>query len=231
MVFTGTVWYFLVCIQGPFQSLPSVQRVTHFTQWVVAHAHIALLGFAGFIAMGGVYYILPILGRRIYSRRLANMQFWLMLVGTTGIFLSLTFAGLLQGEAWRGGEVVYRVLPELKKYFLVRGISGMLLLAGALIFVFNVVMTVLARPPQTEPESEPRPSGSAQPAPAESESEPRPSGRCESQVKLAKSQTVRPASAGRSLPVRVRSRTETAARTAEAGRQPGRSSNGPWRRG
>jgi cbb3-type cytochrome c oxidase subunit I len=145
MVFAGTVWYFITCIQGPFQSLPSVQRVTHFTQWVVAHAHLALLGFAGFIAMGTVYHLLPLVGRPVYSKRLANMQFWLMLIGTLGILLTLTFAGLVQGEGWVNGEVVYRLLPQLQIYFIARGISGAMVVVGALLFVFNVVMSVLGR--------------------------------------------------------------------------------------
>ncbi len=143
MVFAGTVWYFITCIQGPFQSLPAVQRVTHYTQWVIAHAHIALMGFGGMIAMGAVYFILPrVSGKRLYSNFLADVHFWLHLIGTIGIFVSLTFAGLIQGEAWLNGEVVYRVLPELSIYFVARGISGTLVLVGALIFVYNVIQTV-----------------------------------------------------------------------------------------
>jgi cytochrome c oxidase cbb3-type subunit 1/cytochrome c oxidase cbb3-type subunit I/II len=146
-VFTGTVWYFITCLQGPFQSLPSVQRVTHFTQWVVAHAHIALLGFGGFIAVGAIYFLLPLVsGRRLYSNRLADMHYWLMLLGTLGIFLSLTAAGLIQGEAWRNGEDVYRVLPELNRYFVVRGLSGVLLISGALLFLYNIFMTLRSQP-------------------------------------------------------------------------------------
>lgn len=149
-VFTGTIWYFITCIQGPFQSLPSVQKVTHFTQWVVAHSHIALLGFGGFIAMGAVYYLLPLITKRpMYSKTLGDIHFWLTLVGTTGIFLSLTFAGLIQGHGWLIGEVVYRILPEIKVYLVVRGMSGMLLIIGALLFVVNVLMSLK---PRREPE-------------------------------------------------------------------------------
>jgi cytochrome c oxidase cbb3-type subunit 1 len=167
MVFTGTVWYFVTCVQGPFQSLPAVQRVTHFTQWVVAHAHIALLGFAGFIAMGSIYYLLPlVLKRPLYSRRIADTQYWLMLLGTLGIFLPLTFAGLIQGEAWRNGEVVYRVLPELKTYFLVRSAAGVLMLVGASLFIFNVLMTVLR---STAGAPEPAAAADDQPAAADAE--------------------------------------------------------------
>lgn len=143
MVFTGTIWYFVTCLQGPFHSLPSVQRITHFTQWVIAHAHIALFGFGGFIAMGSAYFILPLVtGRPLYSKRLANLQYWLMLIGLTGLFLSLTFAGLIQGEGWVNGEVVYRLLAQLQRYFIIRGISGIMIWLGGLFFVVNVFMTI-----------------------------------------------------------------------------------------
>jgi multidrug efflux pump subunit AcrB len=33
--------------------------VTHFNNWVVGHAHIGVLGFAGMTALGGLYYVLP----------------------------------------------------------------------------------------------------------------------------------------------------------------------------
>ncbi len=153
--FTGTVWYFLTCLQGPFHSLPAVQKVTHFTQWVVAHAHMALLGFAGSIAIGGVYYILPHVAKRpLYSRRMADAHFWLTLIGGIGIFISLTIAGLLQGEAWANGETVYRVLSELRVYFIVRGMSGMLIITGAFMFIYNVARTILAKAPEEAPADE-----------------------------------------------------------------------------
>ena len=43
----------MVCIQGPLQSLAWIQRVTHFNNWVIGHAHIAVLGFTGLHRPGG----------------------------------------------------------------------------------------------------------------------------------------------------------------------------------
>lgn len=144
MVFVGTIWYFITCIQGPLHSLPAVQRLTHFTNWVIGHAHIALVGFAGFIAMGAVYYLLPrVSGRKIWSLRLAEAQYWLILIGLLGIFLVLTSAGLIQGQAWLNGEVVYRLLPEMALYMVLRAVFGMLVFCGSILFSINVVMTLL----------------------------------------------------------------------------------------
>jgi cbb3-type cytochrome c oxidase subunit I len=144
MVFVGTIWYFLTCVQGPLHSLPAVQRLTHFTNWVVGHAHIALVGFAGFIAMGAIYYLLPrVSGRQIWSKRLAEVQYWLVLIGLIGFFLVLTSAGLIQGQAWLNGEVVYRLLPEMALYMVLRALLGVLVFTGAMIFSLNVIMTLV----------------------------------------------------------------------------------------
>lgn len=142
-VFAGTIFYFLVCIQGPLQSLPSVQRVTHFNNWVVAHAHLALLGFAAFIAIGAMYYFLPkVTGREIYSKTLADFQYWLLMIGVNGFFLVLTAVGLVQGSSWLHGETIYRILPEMQPYFVIRILLGVFVVSGFLIGFYNVIMTI-----------------------------------------------------------------------------------------
>ena len=143
-VMGGIAWYLLTCIQGPIQSLPYLQRVTHFNNWTVAHAHIAMLGFGGYIALGAMYHILPLVtGRSLYSQRLVSLQFGLITFGLTGFFLVLTAAGLLQGGAWNNGETVYRVLPQLAPYMVSRAALGVFILTASLIGLYNVVMTVL----------------------------------------------------------------------------------------
>ncbi len=143
-VFAGLVWYLLVCLQGPFQSLPYVQRVTHLTNWVIGHSHIAVFGFSGFIALGGIYYILPrITGRPLYSAKLADVQYWLLLIGLSGFFLVLTIAGLIQGSGWLSGAVVYKILPELHVYFVFRLGFGILIIAGAALGLYNIARSLL----------------------------------------------------------------------------------------
>jgi cytochrome c oxidase cbb3-type subunit 1/cytochrome c oxidase cbb3-type subunit I/II len=142
-VFTGTIMYFFVSIQGSIMALPVVQRITHFNNWVVAHAHVGVLGFAGMIALGGLYYILPrITGRPLYSRLLADLQYWLVLIGVTGFTVVLTIAGLIQGNAWYNGETVYRVLPEIHMYYIVRAALGLALFSSALIGIYNILRTL-----------------------------------------------------------------------------------------
>jgi cytochrome c oxidase cbb3-type subunit 1/cytochrome c oxidase cbb3-type subunit I/II len=145
-VFAGSVWYLLTCLQGPLQSLPYVQRLTHFTNWVIAHSHMGVFGFAGFTALGGIYFILPrITGRPLYSRRLAEVQYWLVLIGLTGFFVVLTIAGLIQGNGWLNGETVYRILPQIYLYMVLRASLGVLILGGALMGLYNIYMSIYSR--------------------------------------------------------------------------------------
>lgn len=142
-VFTGTIFYFFVNIQGSMMALPHVQRITHFNNWVVGHAHIGVLGFAGVTALGGMYFILPrITGRPLYSRFLADVQYWLVLIGITGFAVVLTTAGLIQGNAWYNGETVYRVLPEIQPYYILRASLGTLIVVGAYLGLYNVIRSL-----------------------------------------------------------------------------------------
>jgi len=142
-VIAGTIWYLIVCIQGPLQSLPSVQKITHFTNWTVGHAHIAVLGFAGFIALGGMWHVLPLAtGRRLYSSRLVTLQFALILFGLIGFFAVLTTAGLIQGFAWYQGAGVYKTLPQIAVFMVLRALFGLFIIAGAVIGLCNAILTV-----------------------------------------------------------------------------------------
>jgi len=139
----GLFWYLIVGAQGSLQSLPEMQVITHFNNWTVGHAHIAILGFSGFIAIGGLWHILPLITRRrLYSNKLVEIQFGLVMIGLTGFFIVLTIAGLIQGESWYNGEVIYRVLPELDAYMVLRAALGIFIILASFIGLFNVIMTI-----------------------------------------------------------------------------------------
>lgn len=143
LMMVGSIWYAIVCIQGPLQSIAWIQRVTHFNNWVIGHAHIAVLGFTGFIALGGMYYVLPgVTGRKVFSDRLVNLQYWLLLIGLIGFFIVLTSAGLIQGQSWNNGDTVYKTVPLMKPYMALRLAFGLPIIAGAFVGLYNVIMTL-----------------------------------------------------------------------------------------
>jgi cytochrome c oxidase cbb3-type subunit I len=139
----SSIWYLLVCTQGPVQSLPSLQRVTHFNNWTIGHAHIAVLGFAGFAALGALWHTLPLAARReLHSPRLVHLQGALLLFGLGGFFVVLTAAGLIQGSAWNHGAAEYRVLPQIAPYMALRAALGVSIVGAAALGLYNVCLTL-----------------------------------------------------------------------------------------
>jgi cbb3-type cytochrome oxidase subunit 1 len=102
-----------------------------------------VFGFSGMIALGGLYYMLPgITGKPLYSDRLADVQYWLLILGMSGFFMVLTAGGLVQGHAWLNGTTVYRTLPMIHIYFILRAAIGLFFIGAAFIGLYNVIRTI-----------------------------------------------------------------------------------------
>lgn len=139
----GMVSYLITCIQGPLQATRAINAYLHFSQWVVGHAHMALLGTFTSIQIAMIYYALPrVLKRPIYSERLANIQFWTMVIAFLMFFSALTIAGLQQAAGWSFQSSVQYTGLWLKPMYLLRTMSGLALVFTFYLFIYNVLMTV-----------------------------------------------------------------------------------------
>lgn len=144
-VITGVAFYLAVSIQGAFQALRGFNQFIHFTNWSVAHAHLALLGFVGFSLWGMVYYMMPrILNVPLYSEKLGWAHWWLTTVGFTGFFLVLTAAGLTQAGGFAQGIPIVQILPSIRALWIGRAASGTVIIVGQYLFAYNIAQTVLA---------------------------------------------------------------------------------------
>src|SRR6478752_5807339 len=94
--------YGMATFEGPMLSLKSVNAISHFTDWTIAHVHIGGLGWNGFLTFGVLYYLIPRIFRtELYSTRLANWHFW---IGTLGIIfyaVPMYWAGFMQSLMWK----------------------------------------------------------------------------------------------------------------------------------
>jgi cytochrome c oxidase cbb3-type subunit I len=152
-VLTGAFWYLVTCFQGPFQATRGINWYIHFTQWVVGHAHAALLGTFTFFVIGSIYYGLQrITGRRIYSVRLVKWHYWSLLIGFTLFFLALTIAGLQQSVGWALGYPVGQWSLMLPPMWLVRSIGGTLMFLSSCLFAYNIYMTTRSESISTKEE-------------------------------------------------------------------------------
>ena len=60
----------------------------------------------------------------------------------TGFFMVLTAGGLVQGNSWLNGETVYRTLPMIHIYFILRAAVGVLIIGASFIGLYNVIRTI-----------------------------------------------------------------------------------------
>jgi len=143
----GTVFYLLTCFQGPMHSLRAVNAIVSKTDWIVGHAHMAVLGAFSFFAIGGAYYSIPrMLKTRLHSLALANASFWLWLVGGLSFFVSLWIGGFLQGLQWNDTKIPWiDTVKFMQPFWFVRLAGGTLMFLGILLFFWNVLATFTNR--------------------------------------------------------------------------------------
>jgi cytochrome c oxidase cbb3-type subunit 1 len=144
---TGTIFYLLTCFQGPMHSLRTVNAIVSKTDWIVGHAHMAVLGAFSFFAVGGAYYAIPrMLKTKLHSQSLANASFWLWMVGGLSFFVSLWIGGFLQGLQWNDPSIPFiDTVKFMQPFWSVRLIGGTLMFAGILLFFWNIVATFNSR--------------------------------------------------------------------------------------
>jgi cytochrome c oxidase cbb3-type subunit I/II len=144
--------YGMSTFEGPMLSIKSVNAITHFTDWTIAHVHIGALGWNGFLTFGIIYWIIPkIFNTPLYSKKLATNHFW---IGTIGIILyaiPMYWAGFTQALMWKQfteeGTLKFQFLETVTHIipmYITRSIGGVLYLSGVFIMVYNIYKTVKA---------------------------------------------------------------------------------------
>jgi len=151
----SVTFYGMSTFEGPLLSVRSVNLLSHYTDWTIAHVHSGALGWVGFLTFGMIYWLMPRLFQtELWSKKLAEAHFW---VGTIGILLyivAIYAAGLTQGLMWlafdedgylKYGDFVETTLRLIPMYW-VRVIGGTAYLAGVLMLAVNMFMTWRRRP-------------------------------------------------------------------------------------
>ncbi len=143
-------FYGMATFEGPMMSIKTVNALSHYTDWNVAHVHSGALGWVGFITMGSLYYLIPrMYGQtRMFSVRAIELHFWVATLGVVLYIAAMWIAGVMQGLMWRAvnpdGTLAYSFVESVKAtypFYLVRLLGGLLYLGGMGIMVWNVVKT------------------------------------------------------------------------------------------
>ncbi len=148
----GTIFYLATCIQGPFQSTHAVNWYVHFTEWVQAHAHLALAGAFTCYGMAAIYYMFPrVTGRQLYSRGWAAVTFWSMMIFFPVFYIGFTWSGVATGASINLlGNDIYQTLTVTWIPRLSRTVTGAVVVIGFIAFVWLVVASLRRGAPWRE---------------------------------------------------------------------------------
>ena len=164
----GALNYFITCLQCAFQVTLTFQQVIHFTDWVVGHAHLVMFGVFSFWIFGMVEHLWPkVTGREWWSERLRRWQFWLIVLGLEGMFLTLTAAGLVDGFMTRALVPRERILEALSPFWITRTATGIMIITGFICMVVNMTMTACRRSGSVHVDADYTPYETYEPEPAE----------------------------------------------------------------
>ncbi|MDV7391537.1 cbb3-type cytochrome c oxidase subunit I, partial [Arthrospira platensis SPKY1] len=161
----GVTFYGMATFEGPLLSIRSVNGLAHYTDWIIGHVHSGTLGWNGFLAAGMFYWLVPRLWRKkempasahdeqtscagLYSQSLANLHFWLGMVGILLYIGGMWIAGITQGLMLNAVDDNVLAYPDFVETihaiwapWLFRAIGGTMYLAGFIILAYNIFMTI-----------------------------------------------------------------------------------------
>ena len=136
----GLLGFALAVPAGIMQADVGLNRILHNTQWIVGpHVHVAILIGLTMTLYAAIYVLFPIVtnGAKLYSQKLANIHFWLHLLGGIGMGAFMGMAGL-KGMLRR---TLY-LEGEFETLMILAAVSGAMLLIAFLVFFYNIVMSL-----------------------------------------------------------------------------------------
>ncbi|QWC98179.1 hypothetical protein G6729_07285 [Polynucleobacter paneuropaeus] len=135
----GTMLYTAASVQGSLEALRSVNTVTHFTHFTVAHAHLGLYGFFSMVMFGAIYFIMPrVMNWEWPYPKLISLHFWLVFIGFLIYFIWLSIGGWLQGLAMLDpNQPFMQSVAITLPYLQARSIGGALMTLGHFVFAFH----------------------------------------------------------------------------------------------
>jgi cytochrome c oxidase cbb3-type subunit I/II len=145
--------YGMATFEGPMMSLKSVNAISHFTDWTIAHTHIAGMAWNGGMIFGMFYWLIPKLFKTpLHSKKLANTHFWIATLGILLFAIPLYWAAITQWLMLReytpDGLLAYPIFMEttirILPMYHIRILGGALYFTGYIIFLVNMIRTIAA---------------------------------------------------------------------------------------
>jgi cytochrome c oxidase cbb3-type subunit I/II len=151
---TSLTFYGMSTFEGPLLSIKSINAIAHFTDWIPGHVHSGTIGWNYMIIAGILFYLVPKLWKtELYSKKLANAQFWLATIGLVFYIVSMWVAGITQSLMWRAmdsaGRLTYpnfiETVVKIVPMYWVRATGGTLVLLSFVLMIYNLYKTAKQR--------------------------------------------------------------------------------------
>ncbi len=143
--------YGMATFEGPMLSIKSVNALSHYTDWTIAHVHIGALGWNGLLTFGILYWLIPrLFNTKLYSVKLANAHFWIATLGMIFYAIPMYWAGVAQSLMWKeftaDGFLKYPLFLEtvlqIVSMYLIRALGGLLYFTGIFLMFYNMQKTI-----------------------------------------------------------------------------------------
>jgi len=143
--------YGMSTFEGPMMSLKSVNQITHFTDWTIAHTHIAGMAWNGGFIFGMLYWIIPRIFRtELFSKKLANTHFWIattsILIYAIPLYWAAVTQWLMLKEYTPEGFLAYpnflETLSQILPLYYIRIVGGAMYVIGFLLMTYNLFKTM-----------------------------------------------------------------------------------------
>jgi cbb3-type cytochrome oxidase subunit 1 len=138
-VATSTILYLIVSVQGSVQAQMSINQSVHFSDWVIGHAHLAMLGFATFAAAGGLIHAWQRIPWARYDAMLLTWAYWLLLAGVSVMVIDLTIAGLVEANLWNSPAPWIESVRAAKPFWLVRTLTFVPIVGGFILLLAGLL--------------------------------------------------------------------------------------------
>jgi len=140
MIF-GAAMYFIGSTQGSFEALLSLQRPTHFTDFVIAHSHATVFGGYVIFVLAACYYVWPRVAGGPFHVATANWSTWMIMGGISSMIFILITQGLIQGTALMAGAEFVDSVVSMKPYWFIRTLVGLTMDVGVALVGINLYLS------------------------------------------------------------------------------------------
>jgi len=130
LVAMSTIFYLIVSIQGAVQAQMAINQAVHFSDWVIGHSHLAMLGFATFAAAGGLVHAWQRIPWARYNARALTWSYWMLLAGVVMMVASLTAGGIVEARLWQSDAPWLDSVRAARPFWLTRSLSAIPITAG-----------------------------------------------------------------------------------------------------